>query len=334
LQKISGRRGGGARFDGVAHEHGDGHGADAAGDGSEGAGNVDRGGMDVADEGAAFGAKFCEAVGEVLKKALGFFRVGDAIGANVDDGSAGLDPAGLHEAGFAHGGDDDISAADNIGEIARLGMADGDGGVGVHEEKGHGLANDVAASEDDGVGAFERDSVAAQNFHAAGGSAGDQAGTSADEAAEVDGMEAVHVFGGIDGFEDALSVDLRRKGELNENAVNVVVAIEVFDDSEQIESGHGGWRREEGAGEAELFAGGDFAFDVELRSGIFADEDGSEAGTNASGRKQPYFIAQFGEDLVADFSAVEDACGHAKLAFALACVRARENHSTRKNVEA
>jgi len=109
-------------------------------------------------------------------------------------------------------------------------MADRDGGVGVHEEKGHGFADDVAAAEDDGVGAFDLDIVAAQNFHAAGGSAGDQAGTSADEAAEVDGMETVHVFGGIDGFQNALGIDLRRKRKLDENAVHVVVAIQVFDD--------------------------------------------------------------------------------------------------------
>jgi len=55
--------------------------------------------------------------------------------------------------------------------------------------------------------------------------AGDQAGTSADEAAEIDGMEAVHVFGGIDGFQDALGINLRGERELNQNAVNVVVAI-------------------------------------------------------------------------------------------------------------
>src|SRR3981189_121716 len=114
-------------------------------------------------------------------------------------------------------------------------MANRDGGVGVHEEESHGLADDVAAAEDDGVGAFDLDFVAAQNFHAAGGSAGDQAGASADEAAEIDGMKTVHVFGGIDGFQNALGIDLRGKGKLDENAVDIVVAIQVFNDGEQIE---------------------------------------------------------------------------------------------------
>src|SRR6266851_5722224 len=260
-------------FDGVAHEHGDGHGADAAGHGRERSGNVDGAGMDVADESASLGAEFFEAVRKVVKEPLGFFEVRNAVGTDINDRRAGLDPVRFHVAGFAHGGDDDIGAAEDIGQIARFGMADGDGGVGVHEEKGHGFADDVAAAEDNGVGAFDLDFVALQNFHAAGGSAGDQAGAPADEAAEIDGMETVHVFGGINGFQNALGIDLRGKRKLDEDAVDVVVAIQVFDDGEQIESGHGGWRREERAGEAELFAGGNFALDVELRGGIFSYED-------------------------------------------------------------
>ena len=96
----------------------------------------------------------------------------NTIGANIDDCSSGLDPVRFHIAGFAHGGDDDVGAAEEIGQIARLGLADRDGGVGVHEEKSHGLADDVAAAEDNGVGAFGLDIGAAQNFHAAGGRAG------------------------------------------------------------------------------------------------------------------------------------------------------------------
>src|SRR5207249_2541321 len=75
---------------------------------------------------------------------------------------------------------DDFGAAKNIGQVARLGMANGDGGVGVHQQQGHGLADDVAAPEDYGVCAFNLDIVAAQHFHAPRGSAGDQAGASAD----------------------------------------------------------------------------------------------------------------------------------------------------------
>src|ERR1700674_2925736 len=90
-------------FDGVAHEHGDGHGADATGDGCERAGGVDGVGMDVADEGAAFGAELFKAIWEVVKEALGFTGVGDAVGADINDGGVGLDPIGFHVGGFAYG---------------------------------------------------------------------------------------------------------------------------------------------------------------------------------------------------------------------------------------
>src|SRR6266852_3932042 len=302
-------------FDGVAHEHGDGHGADAAGNGGERSGNVDGAGMHVADESACFGAEFFEAVRKVVKKPLGFFGVRNAVGANIDDCCAGLDPVRFHVAGFAHGGDDDIGAAEDFGQIARFGMADRDGGVGVHEEKGHGFADDVAAAEDHGIGAFDLDFVAAKNFHAPCGSASNKAGTSADEAAEIDGMEAVHVFGGIDSFENVLGVDLRGKRKLDENAVDVVGAIEVFDDGEQFKRRDGGRRREERAGKSDLFACGDFAFHVELRGGIFADENCGQPWPHARRCEQSDFVFKFGEDLVANFVAVENARDHAMLAF-------------------
>src|SRR6266404_1861085 len=321
----------------VAHEHGDGHGTDAAGDGSERAGGIDGVRMNVADEGTAFGAELFETVREIFEEALGFLGIGDAVGADVDDRGAGpssrsrLDPIGFDVAGFAHGGDDDVGAAEDIGQIAGFGMANGDGGVGVHQQKRHGLADDVAPAQDYGVGAFDLDFITAQNFHTAGGSAGDQAGTSADEAAEIDGVEAVHVLGGIDGFEDALGIDLRGKRELNQDAINVVVAIQVFDYGEHFESSSSGRRGEESAGEANLLASGDFAFDVELRSGIFAHENGGKAGAHACRGKDSDFISQLGENLVADDFAVKDARGHTQLAF-LAEAQAAKSMIARRGV--
>ncbi len=308
-------------FDGVAHEHGDGHGANAAGDGSERSGNVDGARMDVADEGAAFGAEFLEAVRKILKKALSFFGVGDAVGANIDDRRAGpprrgrFDPVRLDIAGFAHGGNHDVGAAEDAGQIARFGMANRDRGIGVHEEQSHGFSDDVAAAEDDSVGAFDLDFIAAQNFHAAGGSASYEAGASADEAAEIDGMETVNVLGGIDGFQDALGVHLWREGKLDENAVDVVVAIEVFDDGEEIESANRCRWREERAGEAELFAGCDFTFHVDLRSGIFADQNSRQPRANSRSGEQTNLILQLGEDLVPNFGPIKDPRGHSHLAF-------------------
>src|ERR1700756_3504804 len=154
-------------FDGVAHEHGDGHWPNAAGDRRKRASDVQGVGVNIADEHGSFLMEFCEAGREVAEESLGLRGVDDSVGADIDDSGARTNPVGLDIAGFPHGGDQNVSAADDVGEVARFGVANGDGRVGVHEEQGHGLADDVAAAEDDRIGAFDLNLVAAKNFHAA-----------------------------------------------------------------------------------------------------------------------------------------------------------------------
>jgi len=50
--------------------------------------------------------------------------------------------------------------------------------------------------------------------------------------------------------------------------------------------------------EAELLASRDFALDVELGSGIIADQYDCEAGANTGRSEQPDFVTQFGEKSV------------------------------------
>jgi hypothetical protein len=134
----------------------------------------------------------------------------------------------------------------------------------MHQEKSHGLADDVAAAEHDGVGAFDGDLVAAKNFHASGGSASDESRTIGNKLAEIHGMEAVDVFLRRDGFEDALRIDLRWKWELDEDTVDVVVIVEVGDELKHVVGGNVGGRGVKPMSDTKLFASGDFAFDVDV----------------------------------------------------------------------
>src|SRR5882762_9832076 len=178
----------------VAHEHGNGHGSDAAGNRSERAGSVDRIGVHVTNEHGTLLAKFLKTSREIAQQGLGLFCVGDFICADIDDYGARANPVGLDVAGFAHSRDDDIRPANDAGEVASFGMADGHRGICMHQQKRHRFANDIAAAEDDGVCALDLNIVAAQDFHAAGGRAGDEARAAADEATKAYGMEAVNVF--------------------------------------------------------------------------------------------------------------------------------------------
>jgi hypothetical protein len=203
-------------------------------------------------------------------------------------------------------------------------MADGDGGVGVHEQKRHGFADDVAAAEDHGVRAFDRNIIAAQNFHAAGGRTRDEAGSAADQTTEIYGMKAVDVFCGIDSFENALGVDLGREGKLNENPVHSVVIVQLLDEAQHLVGGDGGGRCVHPTGETELLARGDFGFDVELRGGILAYEDGRQAWANAFAGQARDFAFQFSEDFVADFGSIKEPCGHLLLTFVLKQLKNQE----------
>ena len=55
-----------------------------------------------------------------------------------------------------------------------------------------------------------------------------------DEAPDVDGVKAVHVLFGIHGLEDPRLVDLGRKGELDEDRVDLPVAVQGVDRPEEV----------------------------------------------------------------------------------------------------
>ena len=52
--------------------------------------------------------------------------------------------------GRADGGDENVGAAADLGQVACLRMADGHGGISVQQQHCHGLADDVAAADDHG----------------------------------------------------------------------------------------------------------------------------------------------------------------------------------------
>jgi hypothetical protein len=154
--------------------------------------------------------------------------------------------------------------------------------------------------------------VAAKNFHTAGGGASDESGAIGDELAEIHGMEAVDVFVRRDGFEDALGIDLWGKRELDKDAINVVVIVEVGDELKHVVGGNvGGWGVKP-MGHAELFASSDLVFDVDVRRGILTDKNSGETGTNTLGVKAGYIVFELSENFVADFQTVESLSGHGK----------------------
>src|ERR1700722_9622981 len=120
-------------------------------------------------------------------------------------------------------------------------------------------------------------------------------------------MESIHIFRGIHGFQNFLGVHVRRQRKLNENAVHVISAIQVIDDCKKLGSSDRRRRRDLNAGEAQFFAGRDFAVHVNFRSRIVADEYSGQPGANPGGGKRRNLGAQFRVDLVTDSTPAKDA---------------------------
>ncbi len=132
--------------------------------------------MDVSDDsGAALGeGGFALCVAE--KEAVELLAGVDAVDADIDEGCAGLDHLRGDESGATDGGNEDVGLARYLSEVSGFGVADCDGGILVEQQHGGGLADDVAAADDDGVLAGDGNIAALEDFDDAGGRAGARAG--------------------------------------------------------------------------------------------------------------------------------------------------------------
>jgi hypothetical protein len=276
-------------LDGVRHKHGDCEGADSAGDRSDRARDFGDRGVDVSHESEPLLGELFFAggvAGEDLQKG---FKVGNAIDADVDDGGTGTDHVRGDHCGLADGGDENLGATADFGEVLGTRVTNGYGGVRVSEEHCEGFAYYVAAADDDGFAAFDGNPAAAENLHAPCGRARDEAGAHCGEKADVQGMETVDVLGRIDCEKDALRLDLRREWKLDKNAVYVVALVKNGDDLQKFFGGDAGGESDLLAVESDLCGSFYFVADVNLGGGIVADENGGESRTDSTSGKYRNF---------------------------------------------
>src|SRR5437879_1773432 len=79
-------------------------------------------------------------------------------------------------------------------------------GIGVNQQHCGGLAHDVATAHDHGFLSRDGDLAALEDFHDPSWRTGNEPGPLRGEKSDVDGMEAVNVFGGIDRHQNFLCI--------------------------------------------------------------------------------------------------------------------------------
>ncbi len=211
----------GCRVDDVVEKHGDRHGADAAGDGGDVGGNL--GGrleVDIAHQ--ALARLLC--------------GVGDVVGAHINDDHTRLELVAFDEGRASNCDDHDISILEILIQALGLGVADGDGGIGVLQEIADGAADDVAPPKDDGVLASKVNTGLLEENHDALGGAGDEKGVAAalGQLADVVGAEAVDILLAGDGRGDVVLGDALGERQLHEDTVHGRVVVEGDDTGDQL----------------------------------------------------------------------------------------------------
>mmetsp|Transcript_25851 Transcript_25851/g.63615 ORF Transcript_25851/g.63615 Transcript_25851/m.63615 type:complete len:353 (-) Transcript_25851:38-1096(-) len=200
--------------EGVGQQHGDGHGAHAAGHGGDLAAHLE-------------GLVEVHVARQPVPRLLG--RVRDRVGADVDDGGAALDPALLDHVRGARGGDDDVGLAADLLGVGGAAVHHGNGAVLLHQHQRGRHAHDVAAPHHHGVLALELHAAALQQHDAALGRARHEQRLVALHAqrADVQRVEPVHVLAQADGAQDLLLVHVLGQRQLHQDAVARWVRVEV-----------------------------------------------------------------------------------------------------------
>lgn len=136
--------GGEAGGDGVAGEDERGDGTCATGNGGDGAGNSE----------------------EAVEVGVADDFVVDDVDTEVQDRCTGFDHVGGDQSGTPGSDSDEVGAPNLFGQIDRLAVANGDGGVASGEEGGEWSPDDVAATDDDGTCADEGDLEVVKELYA------------------------------------------------------------------------------------------------------------------------------------------------------------------------
>ena len=198
--------------------------------------------------------------------------------ADIDRHGSGLDPVGVDDARLADGHEQVLGLAHQALEIAREPMGDGDRRAGQQQLQRQRTADDVRGADDHGLGALGIQAVGVEQRHHAPRRAGPQAGVAKRELAYVERMETVDVLGRIDPARDGVLVHVRRKRQLDQDAVDLVVGIELVDQREQAFLVRPVRQPEVARLDASARGGLDLVADVDVGGGIIADQHHGQAG--------------------------------------------------------
>ena len=138
--------------------------------------------------------------------------------------------------------------------------------------------------------AAQRVANALQHLHAAVGCAGPKAGQAGHQGAGTGDVEAVDIFGRVDGFDHFVRIDVGWQWQLHQDAVDQGVAVQSFYPLQQVGFTQVGGQLLEHRVQTSLLAGLHFVAHIDLAGRVVAHQQHGQAGFHAT-RLQGHAVA-------------------------------------------
>ncbi len=232
-------------------------------------------------------------------------RVRLGVHPHVDHDGTGLDHVTRDHFGAPDRGNEDVRTARVEREVPGAAVAHRDRGISagpsLHQQRGHRLPHDVAASDDHRLGTTRLHPAPQEQLdHPGGGTRHEPVGVSDEELADVHRMEPVNILFWKNVPNDRVGIDVPGQWHLHEDAVHGRIGVEPFDHREQCILTGGGRQANGFALHARGLGGFLLGADIGGAGGIVAHEHNGEPGYHAPRRQCDHVGCHFVADRFRD----------------------------------
>ena len=191
---------------GVFEKHGDGHWSDTAGDRCNGCDMADcRVKVDIADQ-----------------------FVSQSINADIDYDGCGSQPVSANKVRDTHGCHNNVGSATKSGDIRSSAVTDGDCCVSsfLQQQCCHGFADDVAATNHNGVSPGRGNAADRQQPHDSSRSAWQESRSSLQHQSDIFRVKGIDILQWRHSIKNGDGIQMFGQGQLDKNSVDVRVVVE------------------------------------------------------------------------------------------------------------
>ena len=243
-----------------------------------------------------------------LKEAVELLARRQAVDADIQHRRARLHHVRRYESRTADRRNQDVRAAADRRQVARLRVADRHRRILGQQQHRRRLAHDVAAADDHRILSRDRQIAALQYLDQTRRRARRQRRLPGLQPPNIHRMKAVHILLRSHRLQQPLRIHLRRQRKLYQNAVDIVAAVQLGHQREHLFRRDRFGRRDQVAAQAQFCAGAHLAAHINLRRRHMPHQHRGQPGLDALRRQRLHLACYFFLDRRCDRRAIQLAC--------------------------